>query len=74
MSLGSSYGFRYLNTTEKSRTEELSVNGLTVYVVEQNDFSSITYLDDLTQYMMYFETDFDSVVEIAKTITTAEAQ
>lgn len=64
----------FLNTTEKSRTEELSVNGLTVYVVEQNDFSSITYLDDLTQYMMYFETDFDSVVEIAKTITTAEAQ
>ena len=64
----------FLNTTEKSRTEELSVNGLTVYVVEQNDFSSITYLDDLTQYMIYFETDFDSVVEIAKTITTAEAQ
>lgn len=63
----------FLNTTEKSKTEELSVNGLTVYVVEQNDFSSITYLDDLTQYMIYFETDFDSVVEIAKTITTANA-
>lgn len=64
----------FCNTNSQSRTEELSVNGLTVYVVEQNDFSSITYLDDLTQYMMYFETDFDSVVEIAKTITTAEGQ
>lgn len=64
----------FMNTTGYSKAEEISVNGLTVFVIEQEDFCSITYLDDMTQYVMYLNTDFESTVEAAKTITAAEAQ
>ena len=60
------------NTTSYSKVEELSVNGLTVFVIEQGDFCSIAYQDNLTQYMMYLNTDFAETVEIAKTLTAAE--
>lgn len=60
------------NTTSYSKVEELSVNGLTVFVIEQKNFCSIAYQDNLTQYMMYLNTDFAETVEIAKTLTAAE--
>ena len=60
------------NTTSYSKVEELSVNGLTVFVIEQGDFCSIAYQDNLTQYIMYLNTDFAETVEIAKTLTAAE--
>ena len=60
------------NTTSYSKVEELSVNGLTVFVIEQENFCSIAYQDNLTQYMMYLNTDFAETVEIAKTLTSAE--
>ena len=60
------------NTTSYSKVEELSVNGLTVFVIEQENFCSIAYQDNLTQYMMYLNTDFSETVEIAKTLTAAE--
>lgn len=56
------------NTTSYSQAEEFTVNGLTVFVIEQGDFCSIAYQDNLTQYMMYLNTDFAETVEIAKTI------
>lgn len=56
------------NTTSYSKVEELSVNGLTVFVIDQENFCSIAYQDNLTQYMMYLNTDFAETVEIAKTI------
>ena len=62
----------FQNTTSYSQAEELSVNGLTVFVIEQGDFCSIAYQDNLTQYMMYLNTDFAETVEIAKTLTAAE--
>ena len=60
------------NTTSYSKVEELSVNGLTVFVIEQENFCSIAYQDNLTQYMMYLNTNFAETVEIAKTLTAAE--
>lgn len=60
------------NTTSYSKVEELSVNGLTVFVIEQENFCSIAYQDNLTQYMMYLNTDFAETVEIAKNLTAAE--
>lgn len=60
------------NTTSYSKVEELSVNGLTVFVIEQENFCSIAYQDNLTQYMMYLNTNFANTVEIAKTLTAAE--
>ena len=60
------------NTTSYSQAEEFTVNGLTVFVIEQGDFCSIAYQDNLTQYMMYLNTDFAETVEIAKTLTVAE--
>lgn len=60
------------NTTSYSKVEELSVNGLTVFVIEQENFCSIAYQDNLTQYMMYLNADFAETVEIAKTLTAAE--
>lgn len=60
------------NTTSYSKVEELSVNGLTVFVIEQENFCSIAHQDNLTQYMMYLNTDFAETVEIAKTLTAAE--
>lgn len=62
------------NTTSYSKVEELSVNGLTVFVIEQENFCSIAYQDNLTQYMMYLNTNFANTVEIAKTISVAEVQ
>lgn len=62
----------FQNTTSYSQAEELSVNGLTVFVIEQGDVCSIAYQDNLTQYMMYLNTDFAETVEIAKTLTAAE--
>ena len=56
------------NTTSYSQAEELSVNGLTVFVIEQGDVCSIAYQDNLTQYIVYLDTDFSDAVEIAKTI------
>ena len=58
----------FQNTTSYSQAEELSVNGLTVFVIEQGDVCSIAYQDNLTQYIMYLDTDFSDAVEIAKTI------
>ena len=60
------------NTTSYSQAEEFTVNGLTVFVIEQGDFCSIAYQDNLTQYMMYLNTDFAETVEIAKNLTAAE--
>lgn len=62
----------FQNTTSYSQAEEFTVNGLTVFVIEQGDFCSIAYQDNLTQYMMYLNTDFAETVEIAKTLTAAE--
>lgn len=62
------------NTTSYSKVEELSVNDLTVFIIEQEDFCSIAYQDNLTQYMMYLNTNFANTVEIAKTILAAEVQ
>ena len=62
----------FQNTTSYSQAEEFTVNGLTVFVIEQGDFCSIAYQDNLTQYMMYLNTDFAETVEIAKTLTVAE--
>ena len=56
------------NTTSYSQAEELSVNGLTVFVIEREDSCSITYLDNTTQYVIHLETNFENAVEIAKTI------
>ena len=61
------------NTTSYSQAEELSVNGLTVFVIEQGDVCSIAYQDNLIQYMMYLNTDFASAIEIAKTISDTES-
>lgn len=61
------------NTTSYSKVEELSVNGLTVFVIEQENFCSIAYQDNLIQYMMYLNTDFASAIEIAKTISDTES-
>lgn len=61
------------NTTSYSKVEELSVNGLTVFVIEQENFCSIAYQDNLTQYIMYLNTDFASAIEIAKTISDTES-
>ncbi len=61
------------NTTSYSQAEEFTVNGLTVFVIEQGDFCSIAYQDNLTQYMMYLNTDFASAIEIAKTISDTES-
>lgn len=58
----------FQNTTSYSQAEELSVNGLTVFVIEQGDVCSIAYQDNLTQYIVYLDTDFSDAVEIAKTI------
>ena len=60
------------NTTSYSQAEELSVNGLTVFVIEREDSCSITYLDNTTQYVIHLETNFENAVEIAKTISVAE--
>lgn len=46
------------NTTRYSQAEEITVNGLTVFVIEQGDLCSIAYQDNLIQYMMYLNTDF----------------
>lgn len=62
----------FQNTTSYSQAEELSVNGLTVFVIEQGDVCSIAYQDNLTQYIMYLNTDFAETVEIAKALTAAE--
>ena len=62
----------FQNTTSYSQAEELSVNGLTVFVIEQGDVCSIAYQDNLTQYIVYLDTDFSDAVEIAKTLTAAE--
>ena len=61
------------NTTRYSQAEEFTVNGLTVFVIDQGDFCSIAYQDNLTQYMMYLNTDFASAIEIAKTISDTES-
>ena len=61
------------NTTHYSQAEEITVNGLTVFVIEQGDFCSIAYQDNLIQYMMYLNTDFASAIEIAKTISDTES-
>ena len=61
------------NTTSYSQAEEFTVNGLTVFVIEQGDFCSISYQDNLIQYMMYLNTDFTSAIEIAKTILDTES-
>ena len=53
--------------------EVQEVDGLTVFVIEQRDFCSIAYQDNLTQYMMYLNTDFASAIEIAKTISDTES-
>ena len=58
----------FQNTTSYSHAEELSVNGLTVFVIGQGDVCSIAYQNNLTQYIMYLDTDFSDAVEIAKTI------
>lgn len=63
----------FQNTTSYSQAEEFTVNGLTVFVIEQGDFCSIAYQDNLTQYMMYLNTDFASAIEIAKTISDTES-
>ena len=62
----------FQNTTSYSQAEELSVNGLTVFVIEREDSCSITYLDNTTQYVIHLETNFENAVEIAKTLTAAE--
>lgn len=64
----------FTGTTSYSKVEELSVNDLTVFVIERENSCSITYLDNATQYVIHLGTDFESTVEIAKTITTVEAQ
>lgn len=61
------------NTTSYSQAEEFMVNGLKVFVIEQGDFCSIAYQDNLIQYMMYLNTDFASAIEIAKTISDMES-
>lgn len=61
------------NTTSYSQAEEFMVNGLKVFVIEQGDFCSIAYQDNLIQYMMYLNTDFASAIEIAKTISDTES-
>ena len=61
------------NTTSYSQAEEITVNGLTVFVIEQGDLCSIVYQDNLIQYMMYLNTDFASAIEIAKTISDTES-
>ena len=61
------------NTTSYSQAEEITVNGLTVFVIEQGDLCSIAYQDNLIQYMMYLNTDFASAIEIAKTISDTES-
>lgn len=62
----------FQNTTSYSQAEELSVNGLTVFVIEREDSCSITYLDNTTQYVIHLETNFENAVEIAKTLIAAE--
>lgn len=61
------------NTTSYSQAEEFMVNGLKVFVIEQGDFCSIAYQDNLIQYMMYLNTNFASAIEIAKTISDTES-
>lgn len=61
------------NTTRYSQAEEITVNGLMVFVIEQGDLCSIAYQDNLIQYMMYLNTDFASAIEIAKTISDTES-
>lgn len=63
----------FQNTTNYSKVEELSVNGITVYVIKQTDFCSIAYQDSLTQYVIYLDTNFADAIEIAKTISDMEA-
>ena len=60
------------DTTSYSKVEELSVNGLTVFVIEREKFCSITYLDNTTQYVIHLKTNFENAVEIAKSISDME--
>lgn len=64
----------FYNTTIHSNVEELSVNGLKVFVIKQEEFCSITYQDNLTQYIMYLDANFADAVEIAKTISNTGVQ
>ena len=63
----------FQNTTSYSQADEFTVNGLTVFVIEQGDFCSIAYQDNLIQYIMYLDTNFSDTVEIAKTISSIGA-
>lgn len=62
----------FQNTTNYSKVEELSVNDLTVFVIEREKFCSITYLDNTTQYVIHLETNFENAVELAKSISDME--
>jgi len=47
---------------------------LKVFVIKQEEFCSITYQDNLTQYIMYLDANFADAVEIAKTISNTGVQ
>ena len=48
--------------------EMINVNGMDVLVFEQEKTCTITYRDNLTDYTIYLECDFETAKEFAKTI------
>lgn len=48
--------------------EQIDINGMNVLVVESGDSIFVYYQDDLTEYNITFNCDFQSVVEIANSI------
>lgn len=48
--------------------EMINVNGMDVLVFEQENNCTITYRDNLTDYTIYLECDFETAKEFAKTI------
>lgn len=56
-------------TTEYDSAKQLSLNGMDILVFGNKEASTITYIDDNTDYCIYFNNDnFDSAVEIAESI------
>lgn len=48
--------------------EMINVNGMDILVFEQENNCTITYRDNLTDYTIYLECDFETAKEFAKTI------
>lgn len=46
----------------------INVNGITIYVIEQNRKGTITFVDDHTEYTIVSSMSYEQAIEFAKTI------